>query len=118
MSIPWTISATQIAAVRRAFPDAFVGTSEADVEDVAKDALRNNATGVRKVWAWGADEPYSIHIRGVPGAYFVSANEIDPAGVVSTRREADALLEEVCDGIVLFRSERAAVSGARRLGWI
>jgi hypothetical protein len=57
--------------------------------DAACDALFNEAPVVEEYAAIGAyPEEFAIHIRGVPGAYFLSALEFDDEGPFEVLDEA------------------------------
>jgi hypothetical protein len=80
-----------VEAVRRS---GIMGTVDENLEegaliDAAFEALVNEAPEVEEYSAVGAyEEEFPIIIRGVPGAYFVSALEFDNKGPFETLDDA------------------------------
>lgn len=63
--------------------------------DACLEALTNDAPEVESFDAEQSKGVYSVTIRGVPGAYFVSAIEFDDSGVFSSLDEARAEADSV-----------------------
>ena len=63
-----------------------------ELYDAAYDALSNEAPSVESFTAEQSKGAYSIHVRGVPGAYFVDAMEYDHVGVFDDIDSARAAL--------------------------
>ena len=68
------------------------GISEDERHDLALDALSNDAPVFSSKEAEQDKGAYSVVIRGVPGAYFVQANEYDDAGVFDSLDEAESYM--------------------------
>lgn len=68
--------------------DSLADSEWDDLHDACLDALTNKAPDVESFDAEQSKGVYSVYIRGVPGAYFVSAIEFDDSGVFSTLEEA------------------------------
>jgi hypothetical protein len=66
-----------------------------DLEDACLEALRNESQSVEDHCADQGCGIYPITILGIPGAYFVTANEFDPAGVFNTLEEAQNHVSDV-----------------------
>lgn len=64
------------------------------LDDACSDTLFNDAPLVESFEAAQSNGPYPVSILGVPGSYFVTANEYAPAGAFSTLEEA----REYADG--------------------
>lgn len=61
-----------------------------DLHDACSDVLFNDAPLVESFEAAQSNGPYLVSILGVPGAYFVTAQEFSPVGAFSTLEEARA----------------------------
>lgn len=66
----------------------------ADLYDTAWDAWINKSPVVEELTAEQDKGVYSISIHGVPGAYFVTANEYDDKGPFDSVDEAMAFIED------------------------
>ena len=59
-----------------------------ELDDACSNGLFNGAPLVESFEAAQSNGPYPVSIRGVPGAYFVTAPEFSPAGAFSTLEDA------------------------------
>ena len=66
-----------------------------ELEDACMDALQNESPEVETCFADQGTGLYPITILGIKGAYFVTANEFDRAGVFSTLEEARDHIDNV-----------------------
>jgi hypothetical protein len=64
-----------------------------DLHDACLEILTNEAPLVESFDAEQSKGVYSVTIRGIPGAYFVSAIEYDDSGIFSTLEDARALAD-------------------------
>lgn len=72
-------------------PSGSLSDSEWDeLDDACSDGLFNSAPLVESFEAAQSNGPYPVSIRGVPGAYFVTALEFSPAGAFSSLEDARA----------------------------
>lgn len=72
------------------------------LEDACWDLLSNDAPEVESYWAQFDDSlPYTVRIRGVPGAYVVTATEQDLEGPFSTFEVAQAWVMAHHTGIIV-----------------
>ncbi len=113
-----TFTKDQIEAVRRAYPDDWDAVGDGlDECSRAHDAL-NDAPVVETHFAWGANDTYRVVVRGVPGAYFVSAIDFDEIGVFSTVDEARAARRDFWCMAGVFETDEDAWAFAKSNGWI
>ncbi len=111
-------SEAQIEAVRQAFPAEWAKVRQGeDSSDWAHDCLTRRAETVDEVFAWGPGEPFGVRICGVPGAYFVHANESDDVGAFTTLEEAREGRESAFAGVKLFETAEAAQAYAEEHGY-
>lgn len=111
-------SEAQIEAVRRAFPADWAAIRQGeDPSDWANDCLTWRAETVEEVFGWGAGEPFGVRICGIPGAYFVRANEFDNVGIFTTIEEAREGRDWAFAGLELFDTEDAAQAYAEEQGY-
>jgi hypothetical protein len=82
----WRLNPVAFAMLLRAAADRL---SEDDLYDAAFDALLNDAPEVESFTAEQDKGAYHVVIRGVPGAYFVSALEYDHDGFFDDLDEAE-----------------------------
>lgn len=59
-----------------------------ELDDACSNGLFNGAPLVESFEAAQSNGPYPVSIRGVPGAYFVTAPEFSPAGAFSSLEDA------------------------------
>src|SRR5882672_953327 len=118
------LSQKQIEAIKQSgllgANDAALGDDE--LYDAAHEALTSEAPVVRSYTAEQDKGAYSIVIRGVPGAYFVSALEYDD-GVFDDLRSAEAAVHSHYGEFIIDREHSIeplaeANSTAQLSNWI
>ena len=115
----YKVSKDHIEAVRRAFPADWLEREDSEApQDWASDCLSWRAETVEEIFGWGDGEPFGVRIRGVPGAYFVEANEFDNVGMFSTLEEAREGRDQAYSGLDLFPTKEEVWAHAEERGYI
>lgn len=74
-------------------PERLTADEQGERYDYAMDLLTNDAPSVESYQAEQDLEPYTIWIRGVPGAFFVVAPDYDREGVYDTLEQARRVVQ-------------------------